>query len=588
MNKSVSLSALALAVCAVKGVSAQTLPTTTLDPILVTPNRISLTTNETLATTTVLTRGDINDRNPQDLPSLLKEINGIHVTSTGGRGQSVSLFTRGTNSDHTLVLIDGMRLNEATNGSTNLQHIPLNQVERVEVVRGPRASLYGADAIGGVIQIFTREPQTSAGVGVGTDNARDAEVGYGVRNRRGSLGIRGGFSSTDGYDAKTTGNPDDDGYDEKSVTLNAGYDLSPATEMGLQAMRTEGEVEFDNGITDFRNQTAFVGLTHKIGSNGALKIRYGQAVDERDADDEDLGDSFDRTTRDELTLKGTAKGEDFAASFGLDYYDDNVDTSGEYGETERDNLGYFSQYQWFLGQWDLQLAGRHDDNEAYGAENTGSVALGRSIGRRHSAFLSHGTAFKAPTFNDLYNETFGAPNPDLMPETSRTTELGWKTRTGRMRLTGAFYYTEVENLIEGFDPPENIGEAKIRGLEVSFDYGVKDWRISADATVQDAIDRSDGSELPKRPGRSASFAVGRDYGAWTFNGYWNFVDKTGGGQFSSVPSYHVVNANATYQLAPSWQLSMRIDNLLDRSYETVPGFPAAERLAMVSLSWQPQ
>ena len=588
MNQPIACSALAVAVCATTGVYAQVLPVTTLDPILVTPNRISLTTDETLATTTVLTREDIEQRNPTDLPALLRDVNGIHVTNTGGRGQTISLFTRGTNSDHTLILIDGMRLNEATNGSTNLQHIPVDQIERIEVVRGPRASLYGADAIGGVVQIFTRKPQTSAALGVGTNNALDANVGFGATSDRGSYGIRGGVSSTDGYDTKTTGSPDDDGYEEKSLTVNGRYDLTPRTEVDFQGMRSEGDVEFDNGVTDFRNQTAFFGLNQKVGSDGALTVRFGQSVDERQTKDEDLGDSFDRTMRDEITVKGTAKGDSFAASFGVDYYDDDVDTSGDYAETRRSNLGYFSQYQWSLGQWDLQLAARHDDNEAYGTENTGSFALGRSLGQAHSAFLSYGTAFKAPSFNDLYNETFGSPNPDLVPETSETTEVGWKTRTGQTILTGAFYYTEAENLIEGFDPPENLGEVKIRGFELGFEYGGDDWRVSADATMQDAIDRSDGSDLPKRPGRSASLSVGRDYGQWTFNGFWNFVGKTGGGQFSAVPSYHVVNANLTYQLAPSWQLSMRIDNLLDRKYETVPGFPAAERLAMITLDWQPE
>jgi vitamin B12 transporter len=410
MNRALTNTALAIAVSVSSSAYAQNLSTTTLDPILVTPNRISLTAYDTLAATTVLTREDIERLQPQDLPDLLGEVNGIHLTRSGGRGQPVSLFTRGTNSDHTLVLIDGMRLNEATNGSTNLQHIPLNQIDRIEVVRGPRASLYGADAIGGVIQIFTRQPQTSVRGSFGSNSLSNAGVGFGLSSEKSSLGIRANTLSSRGYDAKTTGDSDDDGYDEKSVAVSGRYDVSDSAAIDFKSMRSEGTVEFDNGSTDFRNQTAFVGLNHQMRRNRMLEVRLGQATDERETKDDDFGDSFNRTTRNEVTVKGTASSASYATSFGVDYYDDDVDTNGDYAETSRDNLGVFAQYQWFYGPWDLQVASRRDDNEAYGAENTGSAAIGRSFGSDHNAFLSYGTAFKAPSFNDLYNETRGPAN----------------------------------------------------------------------------------------------------------------------------------------------------------------------------------
>jgi vitamin B12 transporter len=156
------------------------------------------------------------------------------------------------------------------------------------------------------------------------------------------------------------------------------------------------------------------------------------------------------------------------------------------------------------------------------------------------------------------------------------------------QTTGSLYYTDAKNLIEGFNPPENIGAARIRGVELGFEISEQSWRLGAELTLQDAIDKSDGSDLPKRPGRSAVLAASRSFGPWEVNGQWKFVDKTGGGEFSTVPSYHVIGTNLRYQLAPAWQLAVSIDNLLDREYETTPNFPAPERIAMLTLEWQPE
>ncbi len=593
MKKLLACTSLALAASVSTSALAQIEPTTQLDTILVTPNRVDLAAKDTMASTTVITREEIERRNPRNLPDLIAGISGVHLTNSGGDGQPVSLFLRGTNSDHTLILVDGLRFNEASNGSTNLQHLPVSQIERIEVVRGPRASLYGADAVGGVIQIFTRDEGTIASAGYGSQNTRNLGIGFGV----GNVNLAASEKSTDGYDTRTGGNSDDDGYEEKSLAVNGGKRLSQSTSLEFRGLRSQGEVEFDDGVTDFVNQSLSTGLKHQLSANGNMNLRVGQSVDERDTDDS-LGGSYDRTIRRELSAVGSLGSPFSRASVGVDYYDDDLDTDDDFAETSRYNYGIFGQYQRFLGPWDLQLAARYDDNEAFGTETTGSAAVGRSLGSNARVFLSHGTAFKAPSFNDLYSPdlTFGgttfSSNPDLDPEKSRSTELGFSWSDNQIESSVSVFYTKIDDLINNqtvgsVSKPQNIDQARIRGIETALSVRIHNWDLTASVTAQDPEDLSDGSILAKRSERLANLSASTMVGHWALQVDYRYVGETGGGQFSAVPSYAVAGLSLQRSLGEEWSVRLNVDNVFDKQYETNPGFPAPERTALFTLEWKP-
>jgi len=603
MNRALTNTALAIAVSVSSSAYAQNLSTTTLDPILVTPNRFLLSADETLASTSLITKQDIARQKPRDTLQALNKLPGVQVVRNGAIGQSANLYLRGTEADHTLILIDGMRVSAATNGAAALQHVPVDQIQRIEVVRGPRASLYGADAIGGVIQVFTRESAPHASFGLGSRGSHRGSVGFGVDQEDWMLTGSAASVRADGYDTYDNDQPDEDGYKEDSVALRGKWQPADGTSLGLSVLRSYGEVEFDDGVvdgvdgvTDFVNQSVSASAQYDVSKTSDLSFKVGQAVDERET--KSSNPAFDKTTRNHFSAKFLSRAVVGVSVIGVDYYNDQVDVETSIAETQRYNIGVFAQHQIVVGNWDSQLSLRYDDNEAYGAETTGSAAIGRSISENSRFFVSHGTAFKAPTFNDLYDpdlNLFGvtySSNPDLNPETSRSTEAGLTWHQEGAEAAISAFYTDIDNLIanevnNGVSRPENINEARIRGVELtgSFDFG--GVRLSGVATLQDPEDLSDGSTLPKRAERTVTISAETTLNQWMVAMDLRYVGETGGGAFSAVPSYNVVGVSAERSLGEGWSGRVDIENAFDREYETTPDYPAPGRSVFLSIEWRP-
>ncbi|MFP4181707.1 MAG: TonB-dependent receptor domain-containing protein, partial [Thiohalospira sp.] len=482
------LIATAAAAIASTPVAAET-PDPMQDPVVVTATRTAETADSTLAPVTVLTREDIEQSQAADLPELLSNRTGIQISNNGGRGKSSSLFLRGTNSDHTLFLIDGQRVGSATSGGAAFQDIPPEVIERVEVVRGPRASLYGADAIGGVVNIITRQGETAhLRVGGGRYNTREGSMGMGIQEGDSHLRMDASFTNTDGFDAtedQADGNDDADGYENRSLNLRAGHDFGPL-ELGLDYYRTDAENEYDDRGDSYQESIRDAGHLNVAFSPTSVwqsEVRIGQNRDDQDTYSDG---SFSSTHATERTTAHWQN--DFTLSArqmltaGLDYYEDSVEESmREYTETRRYNRAGYLQYQWTGERLDLQASGRWDDNEAYGEHTTGQAALGWRLNNTARLVASHGTAFKAPTFNDLYHPGFGGlyvGNPDLEAEESRTTDLGIRLEEGGTRFSMTAFHTQVDDLIDYTDDlsqTTNINEATIRGVETEVGLTGEEW-----------------------------------------------------------------------------------------------------------------
>lgn len=582
-------------------------------PIVVTATRTAETADETLASVTVITREDIERQQALSVQDVLRGVPGVDIANNGGLGKATAVFLRGTEADHVLVLVDGVKIGSATLGTAAFQDIPIDQVERIEIVRGPRSSLYGSEAIGGVIQIFTRKgggpltPSLSVGAGSYQTYKTTAGVSGGGMNAwynaSASYLDTGGFNACRGIPFPPgggcfTNEPDDDGYRNRSGALRAGYRFGTGAEVDVHILHAEGHNEFDGSFvneSDFIQQVIGGRLRFAPTANWQATLMAGR---NRDESDNFLDGTFRtrfNTERDTTSLQNDITlGADHLLTVGADYQNDRIDSTTAFAVTSRDDTGLFAQYQGGFGRQDLQVALRRDDNEQFGRRDTGSLAWGYAFTRALRLIASYGTAFKAPTFNELYYPGFG--NPDLKPEESKSVELGLRGSAGRLRWALSAYQTDVDDLI-AFDPttfaPANIDSARIRGVEAEVFAWLWGWDLDSGLTLLDPENRSDGPNrgnlLPRRAEQSLNIALDREFGrfrlgATLFAAGRRYDDLA---NTHELAGYATVDLHAGYALAKDWRLEGRIGNLFDKDYETAEFFNQAGRNVFFTLRYQP-
>jgi vitamin B12 transporter len=632
MEKPMHLRTMSLAVTAILAASpalplhAQTGERATeLDEILVTANRTAVSVNDALVPVEVIDRETIERSQAHDLPDLLRGRAGISISNQGGAGKLSTMFMRGSESDHVLVLVDGVRIGSPTSGLAALQDLPLALVDRVEIVRGPRSSLYGADAIGGVIQIFTRRDREGlhprASATVGSNGYAEGSAGIGGRHGRGWFGIDTSYTNTDGFNACRgrgpdpsvpfdfgagcfTDEPDDDGYRNRSLSARGGFDASDSLSFNVHALRAEGRNEYDGTFQNLSKVTQQVvggQAQWRPSDTVQLKLTVGRNTDASDnyVDGTDAG-RFD-TDRDSATLQGDfGVGEAQLISVGLDWLRDRVDGSTSYSDIitgrrvdERGNRAAFVQYQGVFGAQSFEASVRRDDNEQFDGHTTGSAAWGIAFADAWRVTAGYGTAFKAPTFNELYFPLFG--NSELRPEESKTWELGLAYRGDHFNWRIDGFSTRVDDLI-AFDAaislPNNIDRARMQGAEIGLDTTLLGWDLDASASFVDTENRSGfnaGNDLPRRAERSARIDLDRAFGAFRLG----FTGVAAGPRYDDVANtrrlggYATFDIRAEYAIAPAWTVQARLANLFDRDYETAEFYNQSGREWFVTVRYAP-
>jgi len=558
------------------------------EPVIVTATRSAQTADETLAPVTVITREDIENSSAQDLRELLVGSPGFDASGNGAYGKTTAFFLRGTNSDHVLTLVNGIKLYSATLGATAFQFIPLDQIERVEIVRGPRAALYGSEAIGGVIQIFTRKGGDKTvgdvSLGGGSDSSGEINTGVGGTNGNTRYSIRGGAFQTDGIDVTQGNQLDDDGYDNVSVTASVQHSISDNAGIDFNVLRAEGNTEFDNPFDrldiqneeDFVQQAANARLNLSPSDIWSLVLQLGQSRDElEDITDGGFNSEFN-TKRNVLSIQNDIE-IDGAHLFtvGVDYSDDKVSGSVDFNEGSRDNTGIFAQWQGDYGRHSVVLGLRNDDNEQFGSQSTGSFDYGIDLNDNVRFNLGIGTAFKAPSFNQLYFPDFG--NPNLQIEESESIELGLNGVVSNGRWGVRVFDSNIDDLIVtnlSTFLPENVAQAEIKGLEAEYATNIRDWNVSTSLTLLAPEDKATGNELRRRAKRSIKVSANRSFGIWQTG----FSILSQGRRFEDLDNtikldgYELVNAKLGYAFTPKLALSLDLENLFDEEYETVDGF----------------
>ena len=580
---------------------------------IVTATRTAQTVEQSLAAVTVLDRERIERSQAASLPELLKQVPGVSLTNSGGPGKNTSLFMRGSESDHVLVLVDGVKIGSVTGGGAALQDLPLELIERIEVVRGPRSSLYGSEAIGGVIQIFTRKGQGEGAkpffsAGYGTHDSYSGSIGVSGGDGRGWYSLGASGSDTDGINAKsvqTSGYESDaDGYRNLSATLSAGYRFDNGLELDANVLRAKSHNDYDS--VNSKRTAGFGanadGESRVFGTRArfsplerwAVTLQAGRSEDDSDAyQDGRFYSRFD-SRRDSLSWQNDIElAVGHTLTLGVDHQHDEVDSTATYAEDSRDNDGYFAQYLGQAGRHDWQVSLRHDDNEQFGQHDTGNVGYGYGFTDWLRGSISYGSAFKAPTFNELYYPDYG--NPNLEAETSRSLEIGLAGQHGWGHWAVNAYRTVIDDLI-AYDAsifgPANVQEARIRGVELVVGSQLMGWDWSANYSLLEPENRSAGAnrgnELTRRAKQLFNFDVDRRLGAFSVGAslhaegqrYDDLANQ------NELAGYATLDLRGEYRMSPEWRLQARVANLLDADYETARGYNQPGQAAYLTVRYQ--
>ena len=590
-----------------------------LDEVVVTATRTARTQDQTLAAVTVIDRARIERLQPASLPDLLRGEAGVSVANSGGAGKLSSLSLRGTEADHVLVMVDGVRIGSATAGTAALQDIPVEQIERIEIVRGPFSSLYGSEAIGGVVQIFTRRPQGAfaphASLSAGSFGTLRASAGLAGTPGDGWYSVTAAHEHTDGIDAlrDNPGNPfddaaidpDRDGYRNDSVSVQGGYRFNQAWDAEARILRAQGRNEYDGSFANLSKvvqQAGSAKLGFKPSDTVALTLRVGKAWDISDDYLDDVHASTFETRRSQGSLQAdVGLGEGSLLTLGFDWLRDEVDSDTPFEVDQRIDRGVFGQWQGEFGAHAVQLALRRDDDDQFGGETTGSALWGWDLSDTLRLTASYGTAYKAPSFNDLYYPGYG--NPDLGPETSRSVELGLRGTHDWGRWGVQAFETRVDDLIaydatlvdeaHPFGQPNNIDEARIRGVEATGGVDVAGWDVQAALTWLDPRNRSDdfnrGNLLARRARRTARIDVDRSFGAFSVGGSVfaageRYDDPANGVRMGG---YGLVDLRVGYAFHRDWSLQAGVANAGDRDYETAAFYRQPGRAYTLTLRYRP-
>lgn len=569
-----------------------------LDEMVVTATRTPVPVTNLNVPIIVISREDIARSLATDVGDLLAEHVGVEVARTGGPGQPAAVFIRGANSDHTIVLVDGVRVNPGTIGGAPIQNISPEMIERIEIVKGPRSTLYGTDAIGGVINIFTRADANrglAASVSTGRYGTRTVHGDGGMQSgARGNLGFSVSDTRSDGFPA-LAGSTDPRGYRNLSANLAGSYQASDALTLSARGWRARGNSEYSDFFAapvdeDFTNAAYSLEARWQPSKARAARLTLSQAQDDiaqRQSSD------YVRTHRNTLDAQTDWQVGPQQFTFGALLTRESAQALSfglPFDVTTAVNMGYV-QDQITYGPNAALLAVGYTQHQTFGHQLTWNAEYGRSFAPGTRVSLAAGSAFHAPDATDRYG--FGG-NPQLRPELSRQLELTLHQPLGsHHELWTSLFENRIDDLINYVvtDPltfagrNENIDRARIRGVEIGYRYQGARWRLRAEAAFNDPRDRDTGAPLLRRARSSWVVALERRSGRLELGANASRSGRRHDVGFPAavaLPPYTLLNLSAAFAFNARWSLQARLDNALDERYQLAYGYNSARRSLIVA------
>lgn len=599
---------------------AQAQNSNVLPEVVVTASRNPQLLSAASAHTTVLTRLDIENSQATDVVSLLQREAGLQGAQNGGLGTNSTLFMRGLPSLDTLVLIDGVpQTKQDASGSVSLEHIMLDSVERIEIVRGNVSAIYGSGAIGGVIQIFTRagskESSAMLGIQVGPRNTLKGSANVGVNAGNTYLSAGASRLTTDGFSAVNTqqytfANPDADGYQNTSSNVSINHRLSNEHRIGLQLSQSSGDTAVDtnyNGSlpTDTHFSSAKRNQTSIFSDDrfGIWRSRLSLS-EQSQRDTYAMHGSYEalygyNTRVQVLSWVNTAAiGESWLGTAGLEEQQQHVDTASTDSPTYDINRladAVFVGMEGAIGPVSVQINLRND-KIGDAQKDTSYLGLGYEFASAFKLTASTSTGFNAPPLGYLYDPYAG--NKLLKPEVAQSDEVGLQYSVGKNVLRATYFDTRVQDqLVYDFTTFAfaNVTKARNTGIEVSFSGNIGETAMRASVTQQNPVNESTGAQLERRAKTIATFGVSQAFGAWLLGADVRYFGERNDKNTAASPSlpvvlgaYSVLDATLAYRFSPELTFKGRLDNLADANYQTVYGYNQQPRSLYAGLTWTPK
>ncbi|MCP2019123.1 UNVERIFIED_ORG: vitamin B12 transporter [Pseudomonas reinekei] len=587
-----------------------------LPDVLISANRQVEARNDSSAANTVFTRDDIDRLQPDSITDLLRRVPGVQVSQAGGRGSVPGVYIRGTQSAQSLVLVDGQRIGSSTSGDSNLQHINIEQVERVEVLRGSRSVIYGSDAIGGVIQIFTRRGgeqglQPRLHTAFGSNQTWEHSLGLSGGDERTRFNLGASLDESAGINRTHESYPSDGDHDEyrnQSFSLSLSHALGDDIEIGANMLDNRGKSEFDSPFgtvqqepyNEFDVSSVSSYIDARINDLWQTRIEFGHS-ENREKTLDKLSDerSVFNTYRDSVNWQNDlALDERNSLLPGGDWYEDRINSSTAFDEDSRWNRAAYIQHRYRADSFSTELGLRHDDNQQFGSQNTWSGTFTLPLNPDNEVLFTYSEGFRAPTFNDLYYPDFS--NPDLKPETSKSYELQWRSQlTESSRLETSLYRTDLEDaIIFGSNSrPENVASARINGFEAALKQELFGWQSNLGVAIIDPRDRDTGHTLARRARRTLSLDLDRQFDRMGLGVSWQAVSSSYDDLNNQQPlgGYALLGLRSSWELNREIRLEMKVDNLLDKGYSRALysyqgsqyGYREEGRAWMFGVTWTP-
>lgn len=577
-----------------------------LEPLFVTATRMAQPLSDLLSDVTIIGPEEIARAGQSSVAELLARQPGVEVSTNGGPGGSTAVFLRGANGNHTVVLLDGVRIASSTTGTASFEAIPIDQIDHIEILRGPASSLYGADAIGGVIQIFTKRGdqaglRLNASAGYGTYDTEKVSAGLAGGIGPLTYALQAGGSRSQGFNAiwnpqNFSYNPDRDGYRNGNVSASGAWRITSDHEFSAQALRSRLDAQFDAGLNfDDRTITTVesyaMALRDRWTSFWTSRLQAAFASDDSDTHAV-FGDSRFRTRQRQYTWQN-----DLTLPLGIleliaERREEHVTSDTPFAVSDRTTNAAGAIYQLREGAHALQADLRYDRSSQFGGQTTGAVAYGYDLSPMWRATISAGTAFKIPTFNDLYFPGFS--NPDLKPEKSRNLEGGLYYVRPEQQAHVVVYHNRVSDLIifecdENFNClPQNVASATLEGITLGYDYAREELSVKASVDLQRPTDDASGNLLPRRARQHGSLSIGRTFGPWRFG----IEEVASSARFDDAANtrrmggYALTNLTLEYAFAKAWSVFARVNNLFDKRYEVVADYNTPRANGFVGVRYQ--
>lgn len=574
-------------------------------PVVVTGSRQPQALDDAISDITVIDRGQLEAQGTRTLGEVLAQVPGIQRSANGGPGTASNIFIRGAEARHTLLLIDGVPYGSATLGTPVWDTLPLDQIERVEILRGPAAALYGSSALGGVVQIFTRQGAQgfapNAAVRLGSQRTEEVSAGLAggqgpwTYSLQGQHFQTGGFSATNAKVPFGSFNPDNDPFRQSSLSGRARLKFNENWSLSTSLLFSDGLVHFDDGPgrdtrTAQRTAQLSTSLEGRIREGWTSTLRLATNTDTSDAIEAAfLPSNFQTRTKqglwqnDVVTPLGTLLA-------GLETVRQSVDSSTAYAVTERTINSFLLGLTGQSGPHHWQGNLRRDENSQFGGATTGGLGYGLDLSSTWRITASHGTSFVAPSFNQLYYPGFG--NPNLQPERGRSSELElrWNGASQSVKLTA------FDNRIRGFFDPTNpaavISQARIQGQSLAWEARWTSVTLNAGVDLLRPRNESNGLHLPRRADQQLKLAGSQRIGAadWgaTFLAVGERFDDTANTPAKRLPGYATLDLYGNYRLQPNWTLEGRVNNLAGRVFETAYGYNQPGRQLFIGLRYAPK